>query len=56
VLPFAFPDFLTSVPFSGLADGTVKFKPDALDESAEVGAIGAGFFLLSLYVIYYPLA
>jgi hypothetical protein len=49
----AFPVFFTSVPFKGLA--TTGFDPAALLGSAEVGAIGAGFFLLSFF-IWFPLA
>ena len=53
VPPLALPDFFTSVPFRGLA--TCGFAPAAFDGSADVGAIGAGFFFESDF-IWFPLA
>jgi hypothetical protein len=53
VPPLALPVFFTSVPFTGLA--TCGFEPAAFDGSADVGAIGAEFFVES-FVICFPLA
>jgi hypothetical protein len=44
----AFPVFFTSVPFSGIA--TRGFEPVAFEGSADVGATGAGFFFVSLFI------
>jgi hypothetical protein len=40
--------FFTRVPFSGIA--TRGFEPEAFDGSADVGAIGAGFFFESVFI------
>ena len=53
VPPLALPVFFTSVPFRGLA--TCGFAPAAFDGSADVGAIGAGFFFESDFICF-PLA